>query len=129
PMTEQGDFGYRQVNVDEQRRDEGSLLNWMERMIRLRKLTPEIGWGASRVLDAGQPQVLAHRCDWGGTTLIAVHNLSSEPLKVQVDLEDADKLSRLSVEAGGESAERFQAGELAFELEGYGYRWLRNQAP
>ncbi|HUH07411.1 MAG TPA: alpha-amylase family protein, partial [Egibacteraceae bacterium] len=46
PMTEQGDFGYRQVNVDEQRRDEGSLLNWMERMIRLRKLTPEIGWGA-----------------------------------------------------------------------------------
>ncbi len=45
-----GPFGYRKVNVEDQRRDPHSFLNWMERAIRTRKEWPEFGWGDWRVL-------------------------------------------------------------------------------
>ena len=37
----------------DQRTDPESLLNWFERLIRLRKELPEIGWGTCTVLDGG----------------------------------------------------------------------------
>jgi hypothetical protein len=33
------------VNVAAQKRDPKSLMDWTERMIRMRKEVPEIGWG------------------------------------------------------------------------------------
>ena len=50
PVTE-GRFGPMAVNVAAQRRDPDSLLNWMERIIRRRRETPEIGWGTWQVLE------------------------------------------------------------------------------
>src|SRR6266567_672537 len=64
PVVQDGDFGYPRVNVAEQRRDPHSLLNWMERLIRGRKETPELGWGRCRVLPTSDPAVLALRCEW-----------------------------------------------------------------
>ena len=46
----------------------GSLLNWMERLIRRRRECPELGWGRCTLLDAGHAAVLAHRADWDGST-------------------------------------------------------------
>ena len=37
PLIRDGEFGYERVNVEQQRRDPHSLLNQIERMIRLRK--------------------------------------------------------------------------------------------
>src|SRR4029453_12169516 len=74
PLVTDGAFGPDRVNVAEQRRDPDSLLNWMERAIRARKELPEFGWGEYRVLDTDQPAVLAHRCDWHGGSVVALHN-------------------------------------------------------
>jgi maltose alpha-D-glucosyltransferase/alpha-amylase len=64
PVVGDGDFGCRRVNPEDQRHDPGSLLNWMERLIRRRKETPELGWGTFWVLPAGDPAVL--RCAASG---------------------------------------------------------------
>src|SRR4051812_37520353 len=45
PVISDGPYGFQHVNVASQRRDPNSLMNWMERMIRMRKEAPEIGWG------------------------------------------------------------------------------------
>ena len=45
PVISDGPYGYQHVNAAEQRRDPNSLLNWTERIIRMRKEVPEIGWG------------------------------------------------------------------------------------
>lgn len=45
PLVSGGPFGYQQVNVADQRRDDHSLLNRMERMVRTRKESPEFGFG------------------------------------------------------------------------------------
>jgi trehalose synthase len=122
PPVARGEYSFERVNVDAQRHDSGSLLNWTERMIRTRKECPELGWGEWRLLDAGEPSVLAHRCDWGGGTLLAVHNLAGR-----------DATARLEVGEGGRSVRDVVGGgrhslagrELELGLEPYGYRWLR----
>src|ERR1700679_685480 len=45
PVISEGAFGYTHVNAAQQRRDPNSMLNWMERIIRMRKEIPEVGWG------------------------------------------------------------------------------------
>ena len=90
PITE-GRFGPLAVNVEDQRRDPDSMLNWMERMIRRRRETPELGRGTFAVLDAGRPNVLAHRVDGDGRTLVFVHNLAPEPCEVTLPLGSAPR--------------------------------------
>jgi trehalose synthase len=124
PLVEGGDFGCQRVNAAGQRQDPGSLLNWMERLVRRRKETPELGWGASRVLPAGDPAVLALRCDWRGSAVLTVHNFADRPAKADLDLD------------GGELVEQFAdqpyprpdaAGGVP--VDGYGYRWFRLRRP
>jgi glycosidase len=106
------------ADVAEQRRDPNSLLNWMERLIRRRKECPEFGWGRFELISSEGP-VLAHRCDWNGSTVIAVHNLSDRPasltLPVSADwAKVVDLLGSDDCEPGDE-----------IELPRYGYRWFR----
>ena len=93
PVTE-GAFGPQHVNVAAQRRDDGSLLNWFERLIRRRRETPEIGFGTLTLLDVDAPSVLAHRCDWEGSTIVAVHELAGEAVEVQIAVDDGDVARR-----------------------------------
>ena len=43
PVISDGPYSFQHVNVADQRRDPNSLLNWMERIIRMRKEVTEIG--------------------------------------------------------------------------------------
>ena len=47
-VISEGPFGYQHVNVAEQLRDPKSFLNWTERIVRMRKEIPEVGWVTSR---------------------------------------------------------------------------------
>ena len=125
-----GLFGRLAVNVGAQRRDPDSLLNWMERMIRRRRETPEIGWGAWSVLDTGLPSVLGHRCDWADRSLVALHNLGADPAVANVNLGSdlpEDPLLLDLFDADG-AAHEIDSAELEVKLEGYGFRWLRIQS-
>jgi trehalose synthase len=125
PLTSAKGFGVEDVNVADQLRDPDSLLNWFERLIRRRKDCPELGWGAFRALDTGEASVFAHRSDWDGGTVLALHNLGEEPRSIGFALHDADEVDAL--------VDLFETGELRpdangrveVDLDGYGYRWLR----
>jgi maltose alpha-D-glucosyltransferase/alpha-amylase len=105
--------------VAAQRRDHESLMMWMERLIRRRRECPELGWGRMTVLEAGDGAVFAHRADWQGSTVVAVHSLVDEPREVSlevdgplVDLFDDDELTP--------SGDR-----VTVPLGRYGGRWFR----
>jgi maltose alpha-D-glucosyltransferase/alpha-amylase len=91
----QGRFGPEHVNVAVQRREPHSLLNWFERLIRRRRECPEIGFGELTVLDVEAPSVLAHRCDWEGSTIVAVHELAGRPAEVRLPVNDGVSLVEL----------------------------------
>ncbi|HEX2189082.1 MAG TPA: alpha-amylase family protein [Longimicrobiaceae bacterium] len=123
PVVQEGRFGYRMVNVAAQERDPGSLLNWMERLVRTRNGCPEWGWGDFRVLETADPAVFAHRCDRGRDALVAVHNLGGRPARVTLELGGgAETLVDL---LGGEEHRRLRGTDHTLELEPYGYRWFR----
>jgi trehalose synthase len=126
PVVE-GRFGPMAVNVADQRRDPGSLLNWMERMIRRRRETPELGWGAYEVVDAGDRAVLAHVATWEGGHVLLLHNVSAEPREVRVPV-GGDVEHAVDLIDGGRAVHDVDGGTLEVKLEGYGYRWLRLQA-
>ncbi|MDQ3710374.1 MAG: alpha-glucosidase C-terminal domain-containing protein, partial [Actinomycetota bacterium] len=107
--------------VAAQRSDADSLLNWMERLIRRRKETPELGRGSLRLLDSGAPGVLAHRSDYNGGTVLALHNFTPHPRDATLRLDEGstDLVDLLS------DRRHDASGEITLRLEGYGYRWYR----
>ena len=129
PVVE-GRFGPLAVNVAAQRRDPESLLSWMERLIRRRRETPELGWGTWKVVRTNVPSVFAHRCDWEGRTIVAAHNLGEQPCVVRLQLGDVPedgKLDDLLDERG--AFQNIEDGALELKLDGYGFRWLRITTP
>jgi maltose alpha-D-glucosyltransferase/alpha-amylase len=84
PVINDVEYGYERVNVTDQRRDTESLLNWTERIIRMRKECPEISWGNFAVLRTSVPEALALRYDWRNTSLITLHNFSDRRQRVRL---------------------------------------------
>ncbi len=126
PVISGGPYGYEHVNVALQRRDPESLLNWAERIIRMRKEVPEIGWGDFAILRTSASQVLAMRYDWRNNSVLVVHNLSALPCEVHFD-------PGIEGEAGAclvnllsqENSFADNGGKHSVLLEPYGYRWYR----
>ena len=122
PLTE-GAFGPERVNVADQRADPGSLLHFMQRLILRRRERPELGWGSVSLLETADPALLAHRCDWNDSAVVAVHNLGDAPARATLPLGD-DVVAVDDVLRGG-SEPAGDGGALQIELGGYGFRWLR----
>jgi maltose alpha-D-glucosyltransferase/alpha-amylase len=127
PVVEHGRFGWKRVNVAVQRCDADSLLNRIERFIRLRKECPEIGWGSFRVLRSGEDAVLALRFDWRGSSIITLHNFASRPRTVHFTAREleAERGAPLIDALCQTPAIAPRAGRYRLPIEGYGYRWLR----
>jgi maltose alpha-D-glucosyltransferase/alpha-amylase len=124
PLTE-GEYGPLAVNVVSERRDDGSLLNWFERLIRRRRETPELGLGRWSVVTTAEPAVLAHRCDWNGSTVVAVHNFGAEPCRIDVPLAGIDDAVGAIELLDGSAEHPLAEPVLRLTLDGYGYQWLR----
>jgi len=126
PVISGGAYGFQHVNVADQRRDPNSFLNWMERIIRMRKEVPEIGWGNFEILPAGMPAVLAIRYDWRDNSVVVVHNLSAKPCeaRLSVGLPGDDSLRLVNLLSRDHSVAD-KSGKHSILLEAYGYRWYR----
>ena len=108
----------------DQRRTEGSLLNWFERLIRRRRESPEIGHGRYTGLPADDPAVLAHRCDWRDRAIVAVHNLADRPARLDLARVDGGSAERLIDLFGTRDLVAGEDGTLRLDLEPYGHRWF-----
>ncbi len=125
PVVSEGAYGYQHVNAAQQRRDPNSLLNWTERIIRMRKEVPEIGWGDFHILPLRDPAVLAIRYDWRNNSVLCIHNLDSRPREIEFS-PDAGPAGRLLVNVlSGDHSRADRAGRHHLLMEGYGYHWYR----
>jgi maltose alpha-D-glucosyltransferase/alpha-amylase len=126
PVIEDGPYGYAQVNAAVERRDPNSLLNWMERIIRMRKEVPEIGWGDYAILATGQSGVLAMRYDWRNNSVVFVHNFIEMPCEARFAGGLSDGTEKLLINLLTEEHSRAgKDGKHHLVLDPYGYRWYR----
>ena len=77
PVISEGAFGYQHVNAAQQRRDPNSMLNWMERIIRMRKEVPEVGWGDFAILATGDTRGARHSLRLAQQLGVFLHNLAA----------------------------------------------------
>jgi maltose alpha-D-glucosyltransferase / alpha-amylase len=124
PVVSKGQFDYRRLNVSAQRKDPDSLLNWLERAIRVRRENPEFGWGRVDIVDTGDPAVFGHRLEYDGGVILAVHNLADKGVKIKLDVSDYEgrRLVDLIDHSEREPVDE-QRHEL--DLEPYGFHWFR----
>jgi maltose alpha-D-glucosyltransferase / alpha-amylase len=115
-----GAYGFERVNVAQQRRDPNSLLNWMERMIRMRKEVPEISWGDFEVLRTSRSDVFALCYHWRNNSVLFLHNFGAEACTVKFR-SGCRLINLLSDDHSQPGAD----GRHAVVLEPYGYRWYR----
>jgi maltose alpha-D-glucosyltransferase / alpha-amylase len=126
PVISAGPYGFAHVNAAQQRRDPNSMLNWTERIVRMRKEVPEIGWGDFQILNTRDPAVLAIRYDWRNNSALFVHNLSATPREVSFAVGLTGVVGETLINLLSEDhSQAGRAGRHRFLLEAYGYRWYR----
>ncbi len=123
-LVTDGPYAYKHINVADQRREPGSLLNWMTSLIRLRKECPEIGWGDWTVLKIDIQEVLVMCYCWQGSSLVIIHNFDEKAHEIHLDLkqEQTEKLTDLMQDY---ESMQDKNGIHHITLDAYGYRWLR----
>lgn len=124
PIIDEGPYAYKHVNVETQRRDPGSLLNWMTTLIRLRQECTEIGWGQWQLLVTGIPQVLGMHYSWQGSSLVVLHNFDEKAHEVILDLQQKKEGKLIDLMVNHQSVADAK-GFHKITLDAYGYRWFR----
>ena len=79
-------FSYQAINVDSQERLPGSLLQWMRRLIGIRRRHPAFGRGSMEVLPAANHKILCYLREHDGQTLLVMINLSRYAQPFELDL-------------------------------------------
>ena len=122
----EGPYGFEHVNVAAQRRDPNSLLNWMERLCRMRKEVPEIGWGDFEVLPTEHPEILMLRYAWRNNAALMIHNLAGKPCELRfAELASHGRSGVLVNLLSEDHSEAGEDGQHCVLMEPYGYRWYR----
>jgi len=119
-------YGYQAINVESQERAPYSLLNWMKRLIALRKQFKVFGRGTFEFLPAANRKILAYVRRYQDELVLCVANLSRTVQPVELDLSAFKGMT--PVEMLG-LTEFPRIGDLPYflTLPGYMFYWFRLQ--
>jgi maltose alpha-D-glucosyltransferase/alpha-amylase len=128
PAIQDPIYGYDAVNVEAQLRSPSSLLNWMRRMIAIRRTQRALGRGSLRFLYPANRKVLAYLREHDNETILCVANVSRAPQAVQLDM--AEFKGRVPSEMTG-GTEFPPIGDLPYllTLPSYGFYWFQLSEP
>jgi maltose alpha-D-glucosyltransferase/alpha-amylase len=117
-------YGFQAVNVEAQKGDPHSLLNWMRRMLAVRRGEAAFGRGDFKLLAPGNRKILAFLRSYEGALILCVSNLSRTVQAVELDL--SAMAGHVPVDmVGGTSFP--PVGQLPYllTLPPYGFYWFR----
>ena len=86
PVVTDAVYGYQSVNIEAQKQATHSLLNWMRRMIGIRKQHKVFGRGALEFLSPTNEKILAYVRTYEQQTVLLVHNLAESSQAVELEL-------------------------------------------
>ena len=80
-------YGYQAINVEAQERSPSSLLNWMRRMLRLRRQHPTLGRGTFDAIATNNRRVLAFVREDAQQQILVAANMARTAQPVHLDLQ------------------------------------------
>jgi maltose alpha-D-glucosyltransferase/alpha-amylase len=127
PAIQDPIYGFTGVNVEAQLANPSSLLNWMRRMISVRRAHPAFGRGTLRFLYPANRKVLAYLREWDDDRLLCVVNVSRAPQAVELDLSEFRGAMPIELTAGSIFP---PVGQLPYllTLPSYGFFWFKLEA-
>ncbi len=117
-------YGYEAVNAEAQSRSTASLLNWMRRLIAVRRNYKAFGRGTITFLYPSNRKIMVYLREYETETILCVVNFSRAPQAAELDL--AAYRGRVPVELMGQSPFP-PIGKLPYfvTLPGYGFYWFQ----
>ncbi|HYP26272.1 MAG TPA: maltose alpha-D-glucosyltransferase [Blastocatellia bacterium] len=116
-------YGYQSVNVEAQRRYDTSLLNWIHRMIHLRKQHPIFGRGSIEFIKPENHRVFVFTRTHENEKVLCVFNLSHLAQPVELDL--SPYVGAVPVEMTGRTPfPAIQDRPYQLALAPYGFYWF-----
>ena len=127
PVVANSLFGYQSINVAAQRRSPGSLLHWMQRLIRVRQSSSAFGRGSFELLSPTNHRILAFVRRHGDTEVVlCVFNLAASAQAVTLGL--SAYAGAIPVEMfGGSIFPRIGQGGYVLTLGRHDFFWFRLQ--
>jgi maltose alpha-D-glucosyltransferase/alpha-amylase len=124
PLVSNPVYGYQAVNVEAQQRNPSSLLNWMRRLIQVRRSTRVFGRGDIAFLKPDNHRVLAYVRSLGRERVLCVANLASTAQAAELDL--ASLAGAIPIEMfGGSVFPRIGRDPYILTLGPYTFYWFR----
>jgi maltose alpha-D-glucosyltransferase/alpha-amylase len=116
-------YGYQSINVEAQQRSQSSLLNWMRRMVTVRKNHSAFGRGGLRLLYPRNRKILAFVREHDDQRILCAFNMGRSAQAVELDLREFR--GAVPIELTGNSAFP-PVGDLPYmlTLPGYGFYWF-----
>jgi maltose alpha-D-glucosyltransferase / alpha-amylase len=124
PLVQNAVFGYQAVNVESQQRNPTSLLNWLRRLIEVRKQARIFGRGSIEFLRPDNHRVLAFTRTLGRETILVVSNLAGTAQAVDLDL--SRLAGAIPIEMfGGSIFPRIGTAPYVMMMGPYDFYWFR----
>ncbi len=117
-------YGYQAVNVESAQRDQYSFLQWIRRMLAIRRQHPVLSMGSLHMLHPANPSIFAYVRKLNDDIVLVVNNLSARAQAAELDLSEYEGM--VPVELLGR--ERFpQIGRLPYLLTfvRHGFYWFQ----
>jgi maltose alpha-D-glucosyltransferase/alpha-amylase len=123
PAIQDPVYGYQAVNVEAAQIEANSLLNWMRRLIAVRKQHQAFGRGSFTLLYPANRKILCYVRELDGERILCVFNVSRQAQAVEIDLSPWRGAVPIEL-TGGEAFP--PAGDLPYllTLPGYGFYWF-----
>ena len=116
-------YGYETVNVEAQERDRHSLLNWVKRMLAVRREHQAFGRGTQTFLRPANRRILAYLRQHEGETILCVANLGRTAQAVELELREFEGCTPVELTGGAPFP---RVGQLPYllTLPPYGFLWF-----
>ncbi len=116
-------YGFQAVNVEAQQNEASSLLNWMRRMVAVRKQHAAFGRGTITFLYPHNRKILAYVREHDGERILCVANISRAAQAVELEL--SEWRGAVPIELSGNAAFP-PVGDLPYmlTLPAYGFFWF-----
>ncbi len=123
PTIQDPIYGYLAVNVEAQLASPTSMLNWLRRMLVVRRSHRALSRGSLRFLYPKNRRVLAYLRELDDEIILCVVNVSNAPQAVELDMQEFDGNGLTELTAGTKFP---RIGELPYllTLPAYGFYWF-----
>jgi maltose alpha-D-glucosyltransferase/alpha-amylase len=117
-------YNFQACNVEAQLRSPTSLLNWLRRLIRVRKRVPAFGRGTLKFVSCENRRVVAYLREYQEQKVLVVNNLSGFAQPAALDLHDYRGMIPIEL-LGNHPFPAIDSAPYFLSLSPYSYFWFR----